>query len=40
MRDILYYENRIHLLEQRDPVTNARLIKKCYRYLRRLQAQK
>ena len=40
IRDILYYENRIHLLEQRDPVGNAKIIKKCYRCLRKLQAQK
>ena len=40
MRDILYYENRIHLLENRDPVVNARIIKKCQRQLRRLKAQK
>lgn len=39
MRNILYYENRIHLLEQRGSVMNANLIKKCRRQLRRLQAQ-
>ena len=40
IRNVLYYENRIHLLEQRDPVENAKLIKKCKRQLRKLQNQK
>lgn len=38
LRTIGYYENRIHLLKQRDPVINAKLIKKLERQKRRLEA--
>ena len=36
-RDILYYENRIHLLESKDAVANRAIINKCQRKLRKLK---
>ena len=35
MRTKLYYENRIHLLTQRDEIKNARLINKLKRIYKR-----
>jgi len=37
IRDILHYENKIHLLRSRGEELNAKLIKKCQRRLRQLQ---
>lgn len=37
MKTILYYENRIHKLTQRDPVRNAHIIAKLRRRIRHLQ---
>ena len=36
-KTILSIENRIHLLEQRDPVSNANIIRKLERKLRSLK---
>ena len=37
MRTILYYKNRIALLESRDPIANKGIINKLYRKLRALE---
>lgn len=40
MRNKLYYENRIHLLSERDPVRNMRIINKLKRiYRKRFSAE-
>lgn len=36
-RNILYYENRIHLLESRENAANRAIINKCQRKLRQLK---
>lgn len=38
VRDEVYYQNRINLLTNRDPVVNVRLINKLKRQLRALKA--
>lgn len=38
IRDALHYENKINLLLSRGEVMNSKLIKKCQRKLRKLQA--
>lgn len=35
--ELMLLENRIHLLEQRDPVGNAKIIKKLERKVRKLK---
>lgn len=35
--ELMLLENRIHLLEQRDPVENAKIIKKLERRMRKLK---
>ena len=38
-RTIEYYESRINLLMQRDPVANANIIRKLKRQLRKLESK-